>query len=510
MEEKYLVGIDVGTTGTKVMIFDLKGTAISTAYQEYGLIYPQANWVEQDCDMLVNAVYSCCKKAIGEGSIPASAIQAVSVSAQRSCTIFVDKDDNPLKLISWLDNRAAEQVEEIDNVIGRERYYDITGMPNATTWILPKILHTRKYDTDTWSRTTKIIQLQDYILHALGVEGHYADEPDASFWGLWDNRNFCYSTEILEAFDLDVSLFPEVYQAGTKIGEVSQEISEATGLAVGTALCVGIGDQNSAALGAGIMKPGYLSISMGTGGLATALLDNCYRDPKGQAMITHHAIHGLWTYEGLQNAAAGAFRWFRDEIAALEYHLEGGKAYKTLDEMVAKTPVGARGLLMLPFFAGSAAPRWNSEAKGGFLGLTLSHTRADMARACLEGITLEQKDIVNSLSQSEDQFKLVRIVGGATNSKVWNQIQADVYNIPCETLVVADAATLGAAICAGVGVGVFDSIEQAVEEMVAVAERYEPIPENAAKYAKLYELYCDVYTALDNSKIFEKLTALQA
>lgn len=509
MKQKYLVGIDVGTTGTNVVIFDLMGKQISSAYQEYVCIYPQPNWVDQDCNMLIDAVYNCCAKAIKDKEIVVDDICGISVSAQRSCTVFLDKDGNPIKMISWLDNRATEQVEEIATVIGKERFYEITGMPLAPTWILPKILHTRKYDKDIWERTAKIVQLQDIILRALGVDGYYSDEPDASFWGFWDNRNFCFSKEIMDAFALDESLFPEILQSGKKVGKVTQEVAQRTGFAVGTPICLGIGDQNSAALGAGIVKTGGISVSIGTGGLATALLDECYRDPKGQAMVTNHAIHGLWTFEGLQNAAAGVFRWFRDELTTLELDRYGEKVYGTLDEMISKVPVGANGLLMLPFFAGSAAPRWNSKARGGFLGLTLSHTRSDMARACLEGITLEQKDIINSLSTENVSFQYVRIVGGATKSKIWNQMQADIYNLPCETLVVTDAAVLGAAICAGYGTGIFDSIEDAVTQMVKVADRYEPNAENAVKYEELYKLYCDVYHVLDEGNIFEKFTKIQ-
>ena len=173
--------------------------------------------------------------------------------------------------------------------------------------------------------------------------------------------------------------------------------------------------------------------------------------------------------------------------------------------MIEETPVGAHGLLMLPQFAGSAAPRWNAAARGGFLGLTLAHTRADMARACVEGITLEQRDILQSLKAAGKDFSIVRIVGGATNSEVWNQIQADIYGLPCETLETSDAASVGAAISAGVGAGIFRDVREGAEKMVRVHKRYEPNPENTKKYNQLYKIYCTAYEALENSRVFNEL-----
>lgn len=507
VDKNYLLGIDVGTTGTKVIVFDLTGTAVSSAYQEYTCSYPRAGWVEQDCNLLIETVYACCKKAVT--GIADGTICGIGISAQRSSTVFLDEWGKPIKMISWLDNRAPEEVEEIAAKIGREKFYEITGLPLCATWMLPKILHTRKHEPEVWKNTRKIVQLQDVILHALGADGYASDEPEACFFGLWDSRGFCYSEELLQCFDIDRELLPEIRPSGTLAGRVSAGVAERTGLVPGTPLCVGIGDQNSAAIGAGIVEKGMISVSIGTGGLATALLDTCYRDPLGQAMVTNHAIHGMWTFEGLQNAAAGAFRWFRDEIAAYEHMTEGDHAYEAINRMIEDTPVGAKGLLMLPFFAGSAAPRWNNEAKGCFLGLTLGHDRACMARACVEGITLEQKDIMNSISVDGLDFQCVRIVGGATNSEVWNQIQADIYQLPCETLVVKDAAALGAAICAGAGIGIFSSIAEGAEKMVKVNKRYEPNKENAKKYEELYRLYCNTYHALTQSGIFSQIEKLQ-
>lgn len=503
------MGIDVGTTGTKVIVFDLQGNILASAYREYECSYPHPNWVEQDCSELIEAVYYCCQKSAAGIDTTKYEISGVSVSAQRSSVVFLDEQGKPIKMISWQDNRAVREVEEIEQKAGKERFYEITGLPLCATWILPKILYIRKNDRDVWEKTKKIAQLQDVVLRALGVDEYYSDESEAGFWGVWDNRYFRYSEELLEAFDIDIRMLPEVKPSGTLAGEITKAVSMRTGLPEGVKICVGLGDQNSAAIGAGIVEKGMMSVSIGTGGLATALLDTCYRDPKGQAMVTHHAVHGKWTFEGLQNAAAGVFRWFRDEIAAYEHFQAGDQVYEVLNKMIQETPVGAKGLLMLPYFAGSAAPRWNNEAKGCFLGLTLGHDRSCMARACVEGITLEQKDIIKSIQTDDIEFKVVRIVGGATKSEVWNQIQADMYQVPCETLKVNDAAALGAAICAGVGSGIFRSFQDGVQRMVKVNKRYEPDKENGLKYEELYAAYCRAYQALDEGGVFRHIDAMQ-
>lgn len=510
MKKRYLLGIDVGTTGVKVIAFDLAGCPVASAYEEYACFYPHEGWVEQDCNLLIHAVYRCCMRVLGDANIHKSQIYSVSVSAQRSSMVLFDRNGQPIRLISWLDNRAVEEVEEITEKIGRSRFYEITGLPLSPTWILPKLMHIRRHEPALWECVGKVTQVHDLILRALGVEGYYTDEPEACFFGLWDSKQLCFSKELLTAFNIDRTLLPEVRQVGEVVGTISTSAAMLTGLAEQTLICIGLGDQNSAAIGAGVVCPGDVSVSLGTGGLATVMLPSCYRDPNEKAMVTSHAIHGMWTFEGLQNVAAGGFRWFRDQIGALEKaqaEREGKNPYDVLYQMIEKTPIGANGVLMMPHFAGASAPRWDSAARAGFLGLTLAHGRAEMARACVEGITMEQKDILRSISLSGLTLSKVRIVGGATKSEVWNQMQADIYNLPCETVKVADAAALGAAISAGVGAGVFQSIEEGASFMVRRNQCYEPDLERAARYEELYQIYCDAYLALQQSGVFTRLSS---
>ncbi len=251
---------------------------------------------------------------------------------------------------------------------------------------------------------------------------------------------------------------------------------------------------------------------MGTAGNANAYLDFEFRDPAGKSMVVNHAIYGKWQIEGHQAGAAGVFRWFRDEIATLEKAkaVENNKdAYKILDELISKTPPGAKGLVFLPYLASSTAPRWNPNARGILAGLAFAHDRGCLARAFLEGITIEMKDIIEAMVSSSIKIQQVRLTGGASKSPIWNQIQADVYNMEVETLKVTDTAVIGAAIMGGVGVGIFENIREGTEQMVKVDKKYEPDNKNAKIYDELYDIYCRIYEGLEEKEVFERLAKIQ-
>jgi xylulokinase len=509
----YLAGIDIGTTGAKSAIFDMKGSIIASGYREYPCSYPKANWVEQDPDLLVSSALSSAQEALERSGIAPKEICAVSLSAQRSCTIFVDSEGRPVRpMIGWQDARTTAELDDIRAVLSPDEFYRLTGLPQGTTWIISKVLWLRKNEPEVWRKVQRIVQLHDYALKALGADDYFEDIPDAVFFGFWDTDKLAWSDRLLKSFHIDRSKLPVPMPSGTAAGKISADAAKKTGFVEGTPLCVGAGDQNSAVVGAGIVEPGYLSVSMGTGGIAITYLDRPFRDPSGMSMVTNHAIHGKWQLEGLQAGAAGVFRWFRDEIATEEKknaQEQNRDPYELINDLIQKTPVGSKGLVFLPYLASATAPRWNANARGTFTGLTFAHDRGCVARAFIEGITLEMKDILSSMLASGIGVDKVRIMGGATKSTLWNQIQADTYNRPVETLKVTDAALLGGAIFAGVGSGCFKDIREAVSQMVVVDKVFEPKKKNAEIYDRLYDVYCSLYEGMDEKKVFEKLADLQ-
>ena len=513
MEKDLLIGVDLGTTGSKAGVFTSDGMMLGSGYYEYPCTYPKPGWVEQDVDLVVTSAMNAVKDALSESDIDPNRIAGVSFSAQRCCTIFLDEHQRLIRpMISWMDNRPVDEVDEINTIISEEDYLKTTGFPNSTTWMLPKIMWLRRNEPENWKRTARVVQLQDYVLAAFGVEEMYCDVSDARFYGIWNPYEFCWDEELLTLFDIEDSLLPKITPSGTPVGQISPEAASLCGLPEGTPVIVGAGDQNSASVGAGAVHPGYMFISLGTAGATGICLDQPYRDPTGRTFVTNHPSYGDWMLEGYQPAAAGVFRWFRDEIAALEHAYAEGAGrdiYEILSDMVDSVPPGAKGLVFIPHYASAATPRFNPEARGVLAGLTFAHDRKCLARAYMEGITMEMGDIVQSIRESGNEIQSIRILGGPTNSEVWNQMQADMYGLEVETLEIADAAVLGAAVFAGVGVGRFPSITEGADRMVRLKKRYVPDSDCHEIYKAKYEIFCRMYESLDEGGVYRAISRLQ-
>lgn len=510
--KELLIGIDIGTTGAKTVVVDQAGAVLGSSYREYGCTYPKPNWVEQDADTLVESSMDACAEAIREAGVDSSAVAAIAFSTQRTCTHFLDDAGRLVRpMISWQDNRTVDEVAVVEERLGGDRFQQITCLPLGAVWIVNKILWLRAKEPENWKRVRRIVQLQDYFLKAYGADDYFVDVSDAGLFGCWDLYGGQWSREICETFEIDEAMLPIPKPSGTQVGEVSETAAGKTGLAAGTPICVGAGDQNAAAIGAGVVEPGLMSVSLGTGGLAAAYIDGSLPNLDPQAMlITGHPITGKYMLEGYQPAGASALRWLRDEIARMETEraAETGKdVYETLTAMAAEVPAGSKGLLLNPYFASAATPRWNANARASVVGLTFAHDRACLVRAFMEGITLEVKDMINCMYACGAVVDEVRILGGPTKSELWNQIQSDVYGRPVSTLKFPDAAVLGAAICAGVGSGLYSDLREGVRAMVETDRTYEPIPTNVSVYEELYEVFCDIYEGL--SPVYDKLAEIQ-
>jgi xylulokinase len=415
-------------------------------------------------------------------------------------------------MISWQDNRTPVEVEEIASLIEEADYYQKTGFPNSTTWLLSKILWVRKNEPKIWEKTRRVVQMHDYFLRALGVEDYYVDHNDAGFFGFFNSTSGTWDQELLDLFEIpkDILTIPE--KSGTRVGEVSAQAAGRCGLAPGTPISVGAGDQSAGAVGAGIVQNGRVSVSLGTAGAVTAYLDKPFRDPAAKTMVTSHPIHGCWLLEGYQAAAASVYRWYRDEFGStevLEADRSGVDFYELMNTKVDKVPPGANGLLVMPYFAGAATPRYNPAARGMILGLTFAHDRFAVARAFMEGICMDMRDMLNSMKNSGVNVNEARILGGPTRSEVWNQIQANVYGIPVSSLKVSDATVLGAAVLGGVGAGVFTSIQEGAEKVVRLEQQYEPDTQHTKIYDTLYGIYRRTFESLESNDVFSELASIQ-
>lgn len=514
MEKKYVCGIDIGTTGVKVMIFDLNGKVMSSAYTEYPCTFPRSGWCEQDGEMTWEKTCDTAFLAIekASGILDPKDIVAIGLSTQRCTVTAIDKEGNPLRTtISWQDARSFEEVDDIKRIIGEKEFYQITGMPVGTLLPVTEIMWMKKHEPEIYEKAYKFVLDQERILHKLGVEGYYEDWSNGSMYGLMDIRKFEWDLDLTKKLGLDPDKLPELVPSGKILGKISKEVAERTHFAEGTLLVSGGGDQQCAGIGAGAIKSGVLEMAMGTSGVTLGYMDKPNMDPTLGMPCSAHTIAGKWESEGLQNAAAASYKWYRNEFAIPEAAkaLETGmNVYDIIDEEVENTQIGCNGLICLPYLAGQAAPHWDPFARGTFIGFTLGHKRTDMARAIMEGVTFEAKEIIDRMEQNGMEVNEIYLNGGGAKGKIWCQIQADIYGKKCTTLDIDEATTLGAAILAALGAGLFDNVEQAVDKMLRKRNVYMPDPENHELYMKYFAIFKDAYKALSDANIYERLVKL--
>jgi xylulokinase len=494
------------------MIFDLRGTSLGGHYCDFGASYPQPGWVEQEPKVLIEKTMQACRSAIDQAGIAPQRVASIGFSAQRSVACPVAADGSPVRpAFSWQDARTGEEVEELGRIIPAEQYYEQNGLPLGTTWIVTKILWMRKHEPDLLAKAARFVQNHDLVLQAFGADDFYTDLCCAVFYGVWDIHRADWNLPLLERLGLAPEMFGRPTSPGTQVGTINQQVAEKTGFAVGTPLCVGAGDQNCSVLGMGAIEPGLATVTLGTAGLAILATERPLAGFGGM-MITHHVKSGMWEVEGLSNAAAASLRWYRDVVGTAEKGVEaagGPNAYEQLDDLALTAPAGSRGLLYLPYLATAASPRWNPQARAAFVGLSFAHGRAEMTRSVMEGVVLEIRDMFQQWTEAGLSVRSLRIGGGATRSELWNQIQADVYGRPVETLRVGESTVLGAALLGGVGAGVFTSIEEGVDAMVHVAESIEPDPERHTLYEDLYHAYVQSYEGLNSRGAFESIYRIQ-
>lgn len=515
----YVIGIDTGTTGVKAKIYDLTGRIVAQAYREYGCSYPHPGWVDQDIYMLSRANDEVLNEVISISGVNPSDIKSVGISTQRCLHLYVDADGKVLRDgmgISWQDVRTGAEVEWMREQIGTAHYYDIVGMPPSVVWTAPKIRWMQLHEPEVFAKTAKIITTQEWFLRELGAkDGWYEDYSNGSLYGLMNIRTFDWDDELMGAFGVDRSMLPDLVPSGVQVGVVDAAASARTGLAIGTPICTGGGDQQCAAVGAGVISTGLAEVTLGTAGVSIAHLDEPRFDPNHKINCSASAIAGdrKWISEGLQAAAASSYRWFRDTIGYLGNQVQaqgGSNAFDVLNGMAAAVPAGSQGLLYLPYLAGSVAPNFDSAAKGAFIGLTFAHTTGAMARAVMEGVSFETRDILESFAAMGTPLDEIRLSGGATKSPLWCQIQTDIYRRPTVSLEEGECTVLGAALLGAIGAGVFGSIGEGVDQMVRVQATFEPNEAVGERYDEAFGIFRNTYRALADSGVFNDLAAFQA
>ncbi|KAJ49465.1 xylulokinase [Clostridium tetanomorphum] len=502
--KQYLLGIDIGTSGTKTVLFDGYGNTISTSTEEYELYQPKAGWVEQRPEDWWQATVKSIKDVIRKSGVNSKDIKGIGLSGQMHGLVLLDKNNKVLRSsIIWADQRTSKECEQITNLIGRKRLIEITANPALTGFTASKIMWVKNNEPEIYEKVNKILLPKDYIRFML--TGEFATEvSDASGMQLLNIRERNWSSEVLEKLQIDKELLAPVYESQVVTGKIKREVAEITGLNKETIVVGGAGDQAAGAIGNGIVKPGIVSSTIGTSGVVFAYTDKVTIDPLGRVHTFCHAVPNTWHVMGVTQGAGLSLKWFRDNLCTSEKEaskLMGIDPYEIMTKEALNVQHGCEGLIYLPYLMGERTPHLDSYAKGVFFGLTPRHTKAHMLRAVMEGVSYSLKDCMEIIKELGIDVKEVRASGGGSRSPLWRQMQSDMFNSEVVTINSSEGPALGVAILAGVGAGIYSSIEEACDSIITRENSQQPIEANYNSYMKYYDAYKSLYVSLkDNFK----------
>jgi xylulokinase len=497
---QYLIGVDIGTSGTKSVLFDKTGREIASASVEYPLYQPQNGWAEQDPADWWRAAASTIREILEKGRINPGDVKGVGLSGQMHGLVMLGAGGNVLRRsIIWCDGRTGEECCEITEHVGKERLIAITANPALTGFTAGKILWVRRHEPEIYEKCRHILLPKDYIRYRL--TGEFATEvSDASGMNLLDVPNRCWSKEVLVALEIDEALLATVYESCDVTGGITAEAAALTGLCEGTPVVGGAGDNAAAAVGTGVVKAGRAFTTIGTSGVIFAHSDQVTIDPAGRVHTFCHSVPGCWTVMSCTLAAGMSLKWFRDTFFSAERETAAGMGvdpYELLNVQAARSPIGANRLLYLPYLMGERSPILDENARGAFIGLSAIHTKYDMLRAVMEGVTYSQRQNLDVLRGMGITFSQMLACGGGSRSTFWRQMLSDVYSCPVNTVASSgESPALGAAILAGVGAGVYSSVQQGCDTVIRTNTPEFPDRERGAQYEPYYRVFCEAYPAL--------------
>jgi xylulokinase len=491
---RHLLGIDVGTGGTRALVIDEQGHIVASATSEHvPFASPKTGWAEQDPRDWWRATGEAVRAAIAKAR-GADSIAAVGFSGQMHGSSMLDASGEVVRpALLWCDQRTDAECREITERIGAARLIELTLNPALTGFTLPKLLWVRTHEPDKWKTVRSVLLPKDYVRYRLTGD-KATDVADASGTLLFDVANRVWSGTMLDEMEIDATLMPRAYESPDITGQVSRAGAEATGLKPGTPVVAGGGDQSAGAVGMGIVRPGGVSATIGTSGVVFAATDRPALDPGGRVHTFCHAVPGRWHVMGVTQGAGLSLRWIRDQFGAGAE--DGRDPYDRMTEDAAKAPAGADGVLWLPYLMGERTPHLDPHARAALVGLAASHTRGHVIRAVLEGVAFSLKDSFTIFNEMKVPLSSVRLGGGGARSPLWRQIQTDVYDYPAEIVEAEEGAAYGAALLAGVGGGVWKTVEDACDAVVRVKSRLAPDPAAVKTLASSYQKFRALYPAL--------------
>lgn len=505
---QHLLGLDIGTSAVKAVVCDARGRIVASASAAHALSRPRAGWSEQDPEHWWRGVRRVVHQVTGGRRARSDSIAAIGLSGQMHGSVLMGAEApaaagraDPLRTaILWNDQRTSAQCAALDRVIGgSRRLVRLVGNAARTGFTLPKLMWVRKYQPALWRRVRHLLLPKDFVRYRLtGVLA--TDVGDAGGTLVFDVARRWWSKEVLGLMDLDPAIFPRVSESTEIVGRVTPWAAARTGLRTGTLVIAGSGDNQTGAVGAGVVEPGMAMAMLGTSGVVFVHTvrprpDLSDRDHPGRlhamcaATGTAASPRG-WCNTGVMLSAAGSVTWCRDTIAP-------GATFEALLREAAHAPPGCDGLIFLPYLTGERCPHPDPSARAGWIGLTARHTRAHLVRSVIEGVTFGMGQILECARELGERVSSVRLSGGGNRSRLWRQIQADVYGCPVSTTSTEEGGSaLGAAILAGVGAGLWPSVASACRTVVGLTETLRPSKDASARYARARESYDALYGEL--------------
>jgi len=495
----YILAHDIGTTGDKATLFDLDGRLITSTLKEYVLHQPKPTWAEQNPEDWWNAFIASTREILKTSKVHPDDIEAVGFSGQMMGCLPIDKDGNPLRSsIIWMDQRSVEQANFIAEQIGEEDFYRITGNRVNPSYTISKILWLKENEPEIYKKTYKFIQSKDYII--LKLTGEYVtDFSDASLAGLLDVNRRQWAYGILEELQIPIDKLPRLCASTEVVGGIEQSIAEKIGLKPGTPVVVGGGDGACAAVGAGVVRYGHAYNYVGASSWISICTDKPLIDSKMRIFNQWHLDPNKVSPTGTMQTAGSSYRWLRNEICQAEVNEAwrlGVDPYVIMDSEAEKVEPGSEKVIFLPYLMGERSPWWNPNARGVFFGLALGHRRRHLIRAVLEGVCFNLRIILEAFEEQGVRIENIRVIGGGAKGRLWRDMMASIYG---KTILVPEylmeATSFGAAIAAGVGVGIYRDFSVA-EKLVRITDVHNPNLALYEKYSLLYEYFKKLYLTL--------------
>ena len=496
---KYLIGLDVGTSGAKCIMIDETGKVVASSTQEYPLSTPRPGWAEQNPADWWDGVVRGLKVILEKANVAAEDILGLSYSGQMHGLVALDADNNVIRpAILWCDQRTQKQCDWItEKAGGLEKLLSYTNNRMLTGYTGGKILWLRDEEPDNFAKMKTFVCPKDYIRFLMTGE-IMIDVSDASGTGFFDTKNRKWSDELIAIAGLDKAIFPVAVESTTLAGCVTKEVAALTGLPEGLPCYAGGGDAVIQAVGSGLVKPGILGVVIGTSGNVTTGMDHYEDNPNGALQMFCGNEPGLYTGIGCTLSAGGSYRWYRDTLcegAIAQSKETGVNVYDIMGKDAESSVPGANGVIFTPYLSGERCPYPDPNCRGSFYGLSLSTTRGDITRAVMEGVTYSLCQLVDIYGSMTTNEKIYTSGGGAF-SALWRQMQADIFNLPVYTMSAAsEGGAYGAVLVAGVGAGLWKNLNEATQVIKPETECH-PIAENQEGYRKSYELYKKIYPAM--------------